>query len=55
MTMQILIICILIILLPTMIKIARIIHLKHLGRKYIGNGRYEEIGNKKYKWYEWLR
>lgn len=53
--MQILIICILIILLPTMIKIVRIIHLKHLGTEYIGNGRYEEIGNKKYKWYEWLR
>ncbi|MEX2947861.1 hypothetical protein ABH521_003415 [Staphylococcus warneri] len=42
-------------LLPEFIRIARILHLKHLGIKYIGNDEYEEIGNKKYKWYEWLR
>ncbi|MES3704003.1 hypothetical protein ABFV70_11325 [Staphylococcus arlettae] len=44
-----------ILLIPEFIRIARILHLKHLGIKYIGNGKYEEIGNKKYKWYEWLR
>lgn len=46
---------ILIFLIPEFIRVARILHLKHLGIKYIGNGEYEEIGNKKYKWYEWLR
>lgn len=46
---------ILIFLIPEFIRVARILHLKHLGIKYVGNGKYEEIGNKKYKWYEWLR
>lgn len=46
---------ILILLLPEFIRLARILYLKHLGIKYIGNGKYEEIKGKKYKWYEWLK
>ncbi len=42
-------------LIPLSVKIARICHLKHLGVKYVGKGKYEQIGNKKYRWYEWLR
>ncbi|WP_167370952.1 hypothetical protein [Staphylococcus cornubiensis] len=42
-------------LLPQIIRVARILHLKHLGYKYIGHDQYEKIGDKKYKWYEWLR
>ncbi|MDT0700358.1 hypothetical protein [Staphylococcus chromogenes] len=46
---------VLVFLLPQAIKIARILHLKHLGVKYVGNGKYEQIEDKKYKWYQWLR
>ncbi|MCG2123567.1 hypothetical protein K4U63_10305 [Staphylococcus epidermidis] len=46
---------VLVFLIPEFIHVARILHLKRLGIKYIGNGEYEEIGNKKYAWYEWLR
>ncbi|UXV48995.1 hypothetical protein MUA24_14660 (plasmid) [Staphylococcus aureus] len=46
---------ILVALIPQIIKLARILHLKHLGIKYVGNGKYEQIEGKKYKWYEWLR
>ncbi|MDW8564347.1 MULTISPECIES: hypothetical protein [Staphylococcus] len=44
-----------ILLIPEFIRIMRILHLKRNGIKYIGNGQYEKIGDKKYKWYEWMR
>ncbi|SUM46850.1 Uncharacterised protein [Staphylococcus intermedius NCTC 11048] len=46
---------VLILLIPQMIRVARILHLKHLGYQYIAHNQYEEIGDKKYKWYECLR
>lgn len=46
---------VLILMLPQIIKVARILHLKHLGYKYIGHDQCEKMGDKKYKWYEWLR
>ncbi|WMZ71974.1 hypothetical protein QS430_01600 [Staphylococcus pseudintermedius] len=54
-TYTVIVILALVVLIPEIIRIIRIIHLKHLGIKYIGNGADEKIGNKKYKWYEWLR
>lgn len=54
-TYTVIVILALVVLIPEIIRIIRIIHLKHLGIKYIGNGEYEKIGNKKNKWYEWLR
>lgn len=54
-TYTVIVILALVVLIPEIIRIIRIIHLKHLGIKYIGNGEYEKIGNKGYKWYEWLR
>jgi hypothetical protein len=44
-----------VVLLPEFIRIIRILYLKHHDIKYVGNEQYETIGNKKYKWYEWLR
>ncbi|WP_199799283.1 hypothetical protein [Staphylococcus pseudintermedius] len=34
---------VLILLLPQIIKVARILHLKHLGYKYIGRDQYEKM------------
>ncbi|WP_017723194.1 hypothetical protein [Staphylococcus xylosus] len=55
MNLPTIIICIVIVLIPTIIKVARILHLKRNGIKYIGNNQFEKIGDKKYKWYEWMR
>lgn len=42
-------------LIPQTIKLAKILHFKKLGIKYVGNDNYEKTGGKKFKWYEWLR